>query len=277
MDHCIICPTSDLRKFAVQSNYHLALAHMVEKSSEYRNFYRERSNYGDTVILDNSSYEVGDGVYTPLDLVRIAKEIGATEIMAPELFRSGSTTATKILEFCKEVENDTNVFGVLHGTTMKEIFDCFKSVYSYVSTIGFSCRLEVDDFYKYVQTFTFLNKSAERSLHRFLVVKEIFRRAEIEGLKISHLNFHLLGLNHVVELLWYSTDTNIAGIRSCDSSCAYLNGCDGISIRKESLLNYSKPVAYVDFGVSAVSKKTENIIYDNIDFIGKLMKFSRRN
>src|SRR5580765_7196258 len=57
MDFCVICPTAGLERYAVLSKTHLVLAQITDP--HYRNFYLERKQHGDTLILDNGAYELG--------------------------------------------------------------------------------------------------------------------------------------------------------------------------------------------------------------------------
>jgi len=75
IDLGFIVPTMWLEQFATFSNYHLVLAHMIRDDPKYLEFYRRRSREGDFITLDNSSYELGDGVFTEQDLLDFAKEV----------------------------------------------------------------------------------------------------------------------------------------------------------------------------------------------------------
>jgi hypothetical protein len=51
----IISPASGLQRWAIRSRCHLVLSHVT--NAVYQQFYRQRSEAGDLVILDNSAYE----------------------------------------------------------------------------------------------------------------------------------------------------------------------------------------------------------------------------
>lgn len=55
MDFCIIAPTAGLERYATLSKTHLVLAHV--KNEQYKQFYKQRIQEGDNVILDNGEYE----------------------------------------------------------------------------------------------------------------------------------------------------------------------------------------------------------------------------
>lgn len=271
MQQGIICPTHYLRKFAIFSEYHLVLAHMVENSEDYGSFYGGLSSKHFRT-LDNSSFEIGDDVYSEGDLVSLAKIVNANEIMAPESFENGEETALKILDFRSKVPEDIRVFGTIHGRTVEEITKCFLDVYKFVSTIGFSCRLdfEGDEHFNDLVTvfklgFPYYNKTVERSFKRFHIVKSILREVEKRGLDISHLDFHLLGLNSPLEVSWYTGE-----LRSFDSSCAYISGRNGVSL-VDSSRDYIKPKDGVKFDEKSLSRSDEFRVMSNISFLYSAM------
>lgn len=55
MQFCIIAPAIGLNRWATKSKAHLVLSHVTNPL--YQQFYRQRSEAGDLVILDNSAYE----------------------------------------------------------------------------------------------------------------------------------------------------------------------------------------------------------------------------
>lgn len=60
MKLALICPTSMLDTFAVQSEgVHLCLVQEALRDDAYAEFYRKRSEAGDTIILDNGTFEQG--------------------------------------------------------------------------------------------------------------------------------------------------------------------------------------------------------------------------
>lgn len=261
MKQGIICPVSGLKEFAGLSNYHLVLAHVIEGHTEYKNFYKSLGE-NHFITLDNSSYEIGDDVYSPEDLMSIAQEVNADEIMAPETYRNGKETTHKILDFCSRVSSEVNVFGTIHGKTLEEIIKCFLDVYKFVKTVGFSCRLDFEDDIDLHCN----NKSMELSLKRLFVVSKIFHTIRKYKLDVSHLEFHLLGMNHPMELLWYDKR-----IRSCDSSCAYTSGRNNV-VLEFNVVDYVKPKDRIAFSsTNGLSKVDNNRIFRNITFLDRLM------
>lgn len=80
---CIIAPTAYLEKYAVLSNKHLVLAHLVEADETYANFYKRMRDRGDYIIMDNSAFELGES-YAPDKLIELAGRCGANAIVLPD-------------------------------------------------------------------------------------------------------------------------------------------------------------------------------------------------
>lgn len=77
---CIITPIEYLGAYASQSNMHLVLAHLVDQSEEYADFYH---NCDEFKIMDNGAFELGES-YPPEDLVRLGEKCRANAIVLPD-------------------------------------------------------------------------------------------------------------------------------------------------------------------------------------------------
>lgn len=89
---CYITPTSYLDSYAASSKTHLVLAHLVDTDPTYANFYRDRAQADDYIMMDNSAYELKEP-YSPERLVDLAVECGANAIVLPDYpFQHSSVT-----------------------------------------------------------------------------------------------------------------------------------------------------------------------------------------
>lgn len=84
MKLALIVPVDLLDRYASQSDgVHLVLAHIVLTSPIYANWYRQRSEAGDTIILDNGAYEFNEPL--PADqLIHAAELVNASTVVAPD-------------------------------------------------------------------------------------------------------------------------------------------------------------------------------------------------
>lgn len=99
---CFITPVSYLDMFAVASDRHLVLAHLVDRDEQYANFYKTRSECGDYIMMDNSAYELHEP-YSPDKLISLAKLCGAHAIVLPDYpFQEAEVTINAAREFAPQ-------------------------------------------------------------------------------------------------------------------------------------------------------------------------------
>lgn len=79
----IITPTAYCESFAVQSNFHLVLAHLIEQDPKYTEFYKRMSARGDYIICDNSAFELGES-YPPDQLIELGSRVDADALVLPD-------------------------------------------------------------------------------------------------------------------------------------------------------------------------------------------------
>jgi hypothetical protein len=233
---------------------------MVLENKEYRDFYRGKSDQGDYVTLDNSSFEVGDGVYSNEDLVYAAKSVRAHEIMAPETYLDANSTYAKVAAFNEYLVRKRNTFGeikvfaTLHGRTITDIVWLYrKYLQMRISTIGISCRLDPPNF-----GIEHNNEAFRKSWSRFQIVRKLMPHYINASYIPEH---HLLGMNFPGEISLYKS---MPIIRSCDSSAAYLNG---ILRRSIDRFNYVKPPGKIDFNEIGITAGQCFNVSKNIDLL----------
>ena len=99
---CFITPISYLDMFAVASDRHLVLAHLVDQNDVYANFYKTRSELGDYIMMDNSAYELHEP-YSPEKLKSLAEKCGAHAIVLPDYpFQEAEVTIEAAREFAPQ-------------------------------------------------------------------------------------------------------------------------------------------------------------------------------
>lgn len=97
-EFCFITPI-DYLQYALGSNTHLVLAHLVAESDRYANFYKTCSDNGDYVIMDNSAYELKEP-YTPGQLISLGHRCGANAVVLPDYpFQEGVVTVRAAEEY----------------------------------------------------------------------------------------------------------------------------------------------------------------------------------
>ena len=131
--------------------YHLALAHLAlpnQRDSEfYRRFFRQESELGNFVILDNGAHELGKGL-DPIRLADIALDIRASEVVLPDRLFWGEDTVDHSLDAISRLRgvlpSETKYMGVPQGRTLFEWFSCMERLIDLGATsIGISKDYEI--------------------------------------------------------------------------------------------------------------------------------------
>jgi len=233
----IICPIPHLKDFAVQSDFHLVLPHLIKQYPEYKNFYVERSKAGDFVLLDNSIFELD----TPLsneELLDIAEECGFSEVVSPETINDSVESYSQLESFLtthQHRNSKVQVLAMLQGKSFVEMsrYAIQLEDIKEVNTIGIPFRLENVDSGE--ESFSSIKSLTLRRV--FLRWKFIFHLATCVGKGFQPL--HLMGLSDGLELQMYeggnSAELDGLTIRSNDSSSAFVHGAEMISYEDRGL------------------------------------------
>lgn len=140
MKIAVICPIPLLRKYAIVSDYHMALTHLVLESEEYANFYAQRRLRGDYVILDNSLIEMGSA----MDMEKVleaAQRIKPNEVVLPDVFKEGKATLEAIdrclMSYGKELAK-YKTMAVAQGHNYGQWLECHNELITYdeINVIG---------------------------------------------------------------------------------------------------------------------------------------------
>jgi hypothetical protein len=246
------------------TDYHLVLMHLIVSDPVYREFYKRKAKEGHFITLDNSSFEVGDDVYTPEQLLDAAVEIGASEVMAPEHYGSATKTVSKVQSFMLAFRNlpqarrsKMKVFAVAHGSTFTSVLWCIERFVSYgIDTIGLSCRLDLFPTDPYDVRLSF-SDTWRRSWTRIVLVKKILRDFTDQS---RFPAIHLLGMNHPFELAYYKGSL----IRSNDTSAPFVNA---MLRRDMDRITYEKPKGVDPFRFGEMGEVELSRFVENIDLL----------
>lgn len=84
MEIATILPTKYLG-MREDGQYNMCLAHLMDRPA-YRDFFREQSRKGFFVLMDNGVVETNEPLKME-ELIEIAEDIGATEMVLPDAIR----------------------------------------------------------------------------------------------------------------------------------------------------------------------------------------------
>ena len=128
----LLIPPIHYLNLAAGRKYHLVLSHLIDHNA-YTEFYRNQSDQGSYVILDNSAHEfqMGENIH---HLLKQARQLKASEIVLPDhLFESKDTVARtkQALQYIVEHKNEflsmtpvPNFMIVPQGRSPQQFSDC---------------------------------------------------------------------------------------------------------------------------------------------------------
>jgi hypothetical protein len=270
MEHMFILATHDLQQLK-SSRMHLILPHLY-KDPAYLETYKRWKKGGDFIMQDNSIFELKDVVAG--DLLDFARQIGADEVMVPEVLRSMEQCVAltdRFFAFSSKQQRDPYKFAAcLQGKTWEEIAEHYRILDSeygkYIDTICIPFGLEFDCY----------NTENEMWMHsgwnRFSNVWRLVK----EGLWNSARQHHLLGLHNPAELALYEKSgmfdvATLASIRSNDSSICYRYGQYGANFYLHEGLLYKKIKGQLDFGSRYTSPEQFVMFYCNKQVIEQFL------
>ena len=123
MKVAFICPTHDLKYD--NTDYHMALTHLILKYPKYTEFYKQKLANGEYVILDNSLIELGNKALQSDVVMKAAEELRPSEIVLPDVYRDGKATIKSTDVALSKVElwlmmDETKLQVVCHGKNPDE-------------------------------------------------------------------------------------------------------------------------------------------------------------
>jgi hypothetical protein len=259
----IIAPVEYLSEYAIQSSFHLTLAHLVDTNEEYAAFYRERSELGDFIICDNGAFELGES-YEPSKLVSLAEKCGADVVVLPDYpFCPGSKTiaaASRVIDKVKAAGFKTMFVPQSEKGDMEDWMDTYSwATYEEdIDLIGMSI-LGIPNALPHIP------KSYARVVMTQLLIDRGF---------VFDKYHHYLGVNAGMGLE-IPTLVMCNAINSCDSSNPVWHGILGheYSLNTDSLLPTKKINMSVQFDIKRTNdKETHRRIQHNINLTMKTFK-----
>jgi hypothetical protein len=246
MQHMYITATADLEK-CHSSTMHLVLPHLY-KHPYYLETYKAWGKSGEFLMQDNSIFELKTVV--PGSLMEYAAQIGAHEVMVPEVLRDAEGCLNATEEFLAATPKPEGVrfAACLQGKTWGEVAYHYRTLvknFPEIDTICIPYGLEFDCF----------NSETEEKLHsgwnRFSNILKLVKEGKWDVTKTHHL----LGLHNPAELAMYWQFGNsiprpvYASIRSNDSSICYKYGLYGAPFIRDAGFLHRKIKGNLDHSV----------------------------
>jgi len=141
----IASPVALLESCAAQGNYHLALSHLILESPEYCEFYRQQSELGVLVSVDNGLVEQGKSLPVE-EVVRATGMVWCNEFVLPDVLGDGHESYQATIKGLDEyqhlmlVSSDHQFIGVPHGSNVADWMECYLKLLQVreIRTIGIS-------------------------------------------------------------------------------------------------------------------------------------------
>lgn len=275
---CPITPESGVR-FATRSRVHLVLAHLVGELKDYTAFYRERSQAGDYIYLDNGAFENGIPM-SNRSIINAAEKVGADCLVAPDYpGEEPEKTYKAHMDFIEQLErvgllDEYDVMGVPQtlGGDSREYTDLIKRMLDTeeINVIGIS-KLAVPNALKGLSNF---NMSPE--INRTTVAQAV---VNLWPERLQETRIHFLGMFSQPWELDRLGDIRLGqsfAPWTCDSSLpywtAYANVLPFASMEKTSgektLINYAgMPSNPISFDAPAPDEEQEAAISLNFELM----------
>jgi hypothetical protein len=235
---CIITPTAYMNIYATCSETHLVLAHLVDTNEQYASFYKELSDHGDFIIMDNGAFELGES-YEPSILIELANKCGARVIVLPDYpFQKSSKTINAAKEWADKIKDAGFYTMFVPQSQTGDVVDWI-SAYDWaansdlIDMIGMSI-LGIPNAWTNIP-----------AAYARVVATEVLQHT---GIFADHKYHHYLGLNAGPKLEIPAL-IQLGALDSCDSSNPVWMGILGheYSNNTDSFLSVSKVKKEVDF------------------------------
>jgi hypothetical protein len=176
---------------------HLALAHLVETSDKYTDFYKNEKKNGSKIILDNSAFEMykqGRPMYDSVQLILMAQRIGADYVVMsdyPNEKCSKTINAAEVMApILKEKGFGTFFCPQSRIADTEDLFACFNwaAQSPLVDYIGVSI-LAIPNAYGVEK-----GNKLQRFVSRFMFMQDLQDSGILDTAKINGKKIHLLGM-----------------------------------------------------------------------------------
>lgn len=200
--------------------YHLTLAFEALQSDEYADFYRNLSQKGHYVFLDNSAHELGSGMSVD-KLLLAAERVGAVEMILPDRLFFGDDTLEMSETALREIRRQNRqirLMGVPQGRTIEE----WTSTLSGLLGMGISCIGISKDYEVW-----------PGGLHGLVQRVRAWSKT---------VDIHLLGFGRDPEQLFYIARDPGMSVRGVDSTKPFVYALNGIRMSRPERSVWTKTV-----------------------------------
>jgi hypothetical protein len=193
---CHIAPIPHL-EIVKGASTHLLLAHLVEQSPEYVDFYLQEQKNGSTLILDNSAFEMykqNRPMYDINNLINMARKVNANYVVMSDYPNDyGSKTIKAAEQLAPQLRAEG--FGTFFCPQSKigdrdDLFNAFEwaADSDHVDYIGVSI-LAIPNAYAVEK-----GNKLQRFVSRFMFMQELYDCGILSKIKANGKKIHMLGM-----------------------------------------------------------------------------------
>lgn len=240
------------------TEYHLLISFIVLENEQYANFYRECSEDGDYIILDNGTFEKGHPDTVP-NILKAVELVRAKEVVAPDFIKDSLGTMKAVDSFIKELgDSKISVMAVPQGKDWNSWMECYEWMLRNprVTRIGISI-IALDLIFP---------KEVPATMRRICLLDYLYNK------DLMAKPLHLLGMSDNPRELKLISRENYCLVEGLDTSSAWIHGINGYRFDNDRGLSISKIKTKIDFHQTEATKEQLDNVRYNIQIMNEWSK-----
>jgi len=209
-------PICLLEKSRTFNDYHYCLAHLLDQNEEYANFFFQRKEADDYIIMDNSLHELGEA-YDRSRLMHLVNELKPNEFIVPDVWEDYTQSVVNAKEWSKiNLPKEVTKVAVVQAKSYEEAMKCYQTYKDLgYKKIAFSYGASY-----YNDVYPHINSDFGKAMGRLWVINSLYKDRVIS----KKDRIHLLGTAMPFEFKFYNEMPFIESIDTSNPIMAALEG-----------------------------------------------------
>jgi len=209
-------PICLLEKSRTFNDYHYCLAHLLDQNEEYANFFFQRKEADDYIIMDNSLHELGEA-YDRSRLIYLVNELKPNEFIVPDVWEDYTQSVVNAKEWSKiNLPKEVTKVAVVQAKSYEEAMKCYQTYKDLgYKKIAFSYGASY-----YNDVYPHINSDFGKAMGRLWVINSLYKDRVIS----KKDRIHLLGTAMPFEFKFYNEMPFIESIDTSNPIMAALEG-----------------------------------------------------
>lgn len=209
-------PICLLEKSRTFNDYHYCLAHLLDQNEEYANFFFQRKEADDYIIMDNSLHELGEA-YDRSRLMHLVNELKPNEFIVPDVWEDYTQSVVNAKEWSKiNLPKEVTKVAVVQAKSYEEALKCYQTYKDLgYKKIAFSYGASY-----YNDVYPHINSDFGKAMGRLWVINSLYKDRVIS----KKDRIHLLGTAMPFEFKFYNEMPFIESIDTSNPIMAALEG-----------------------------------------------------